>query len=169
MPESEANDLADFAAEACDAILAANGRAKARGKRLASRVDIAIDSNPAMRRLNRDFRRQDKPTDVISFPMAGAAPGVIEGDIAISAAIAAENARRFGHSRAVEIKILILHGLLHLAGFDHDTDRGRMSRLEANLRQQLQLPGSLIERELCGTGRLARSGAAKRRSPRSAR
>ena len=66
----------------------------------------------------------------------------------ISAEVAARNARRFGHSAAAEVKILILHGLLHLAGLDHDDDRDRglMSRREAKLRRKLGLPASLIRR-----------------------
>lgn len=143
LTESETNDLADFAAEACDTILSSNGRSQA----MPSRVDVRIAANAEMRRLNRDFRGKDKPTDVISFPAADAGRGSIAGDIAISAPIAASSARRLGHSRVEELKILVLHGMLHLAGHDHETDRGKMARLESSLRAQLQLPGSLIDRE----------------------
>ncbi len=96
-----------------------------------------------MRELNRRFRKKDKPTDVISFPSD--VPKVA-GDIAISADIAAENAAQLGHSVDVELKILILHGLLHLAGYDHETDDGEMQAQEAKLRQRLNLPTGLIER-----------------------
>ena len=68
------------------------------------------------------------------------------GDIAISAEIAASNAGRLGHSAGDELKILILHGLLHLAGYDHETDAGEMAREEARLRRALRLPVALIER-----------------------
>ena len=111
-------------------------------------VGVMVDSNDRMRAMNRYFRRKDKATDVLSFP---AAPGIRQshaGDIAISAKIAAANACSLGHSTSEEIKILILHGMLHLAGYDHETDSGRMARLERRLRQQLGLPGSLTERHL---------------------
>jgi probable rRNA maturation factor len=89
---------------------------------------------------------------VLSFP---AIPGLMEdfaGDVAISAEIAARNARRLGHTAAEEIRILTLHGLLHLAGYDHERDGGEMERKEARLRKSLGLPVGLIER----SGRSAR-------------
>lgn len=161
LKEPETNELADFAAEACDAILSANGNRRRR--RAPSRVDVVIGSNGEIQRLNRDFRGDDKPTDVISFPVPGANRAAIEGDIAISAAIAASNARRLGHPVVDELKILILHGMLHLAGYDHESDKGAMAKLEAQLRGELQLPGSLIQRASS-----ANPGAQKRRR-RSAR
>jgi probable rRNA maturation factor len=109
-------------------------------------VGVLIESDERMRAMNRYFRRKDKPTDVLAFP---AAPNIRKqhaGDIAISADIAAENASVLGHSTADEIKILILHGMLHLAGHDHETDSGKMAGLERGLRAQMRLPGSLIER-----------------------
>jgi probable rRNA maturation factor len=166
LSESDNNELADFAAGACEAILSLDGRSRAPKKRSAllppSCVDVVIAGNPEIRRLNRQFRGHDKPTDVISFPVAEPSDGAIQGDIAISASIAAANARRLGHTLAEEVKILILHGMLHLAGYDHESDRGQMSQLEAGLRRVLQLPGSLIERESRRTGRLVRSSRAKR-------
>lgn len=117
---------------------------------LTGHVNVLVTSNTQIRSLNRQFRRKDRPTDVLSFPALptgpfdnGTHPG---GDIAISADIAAENATRFGHSVGEEIKILILHGILHLAGFDHESDNGSMARKEAQLRQSLNLPSGLIER-----------------------
>ena len=68
------------------------------------------------------------------------------GEIAISADRAAEQAREFGHSRLDEIRILMLHGVLHLLGMDHETDRGRMARAEARWRRKLDLPTGLIAR-----------------------
>ena len=103
-------------------------------------VDILIASNKRLRELNRRFRHKDKPTDVLSFPRPSG------GDIAISAQIALENAERYGHNLATELKILVLHGMLHLAGHDHESDNGRMARLESRLRAQLKLPASLIDR-----------------------
>jgi probable rRNA maturation factor len=103
-------------------------------------VDILIAGNTRLRDLNRRFRRKNTPTDVLSFPRPSG------GDIAISADIARENAARYGHSVAAELKILVLHGMLHLAGYDHESDKGRMARAEARLRSQLKLPASLIDR-----------------------
>jgi probable rRNA maturation factor len=103
-------------------------------------VDILIATNKRLRDLNRRFRRKNKPTDVLSFPLPSG------GDIAISAQIARENALRYGHSLAAELGILVLHGMLHLAGYDHESDNGRMARVEASLRSQLKLPASLIDR-----------------------
>jgi len=110
-----------------------------------------------VRALNRSFRRKDKPTDVLSFP------GPQGGDIAICAEIARQNAHRLGHSVTEEIKVLMLHGMLHLAGYDHETDAGEMERKEAHLRAKLKLPVSLIQRsrpvELVKTAVLPRLAA----------
>jgi probable rRNA maturation factor len=103
-------------------------------------VDVLISGNQRLRELNRRFRRKNKPTDVLSFPRPSG------GDIAISAQIARDNARLYGHSIAEELKILVLHGMLHLAGYDHESDNGRMARVESRLRARLKLPASLIGR-----------------------
>lgn len=107
-------------------------------------VNVLITSNDKMRRLNRDFRGKDQATDVLSFPAAQ--NGKVAGDIAISREIARQNARALGHSLTAEVKILLLHGLLHLAGHDHESDNGEMAALEQELRAKLELPAGLIER-----------------------
>lgn len=104
---------------------------------------ILITSNGELRELNRRHRQMDRPTDVLSFPSV--VPDSA-GDIAISMEIAAANAAELGHSAETELKILILHGLLHLAGYDHERDKGRMQARETQLRQKFKLPGGLIER-----------------------
>lgn len=111
-------------------------------------VNVRISSDEEMRRLNRQFRHKDKSTDVLSFPADPVIVGenAIAGDIAISADIAQSNAESLGHSFEAELKILILHGLLHLAGFDHEQDNGEMQARERVLRQKLKLPVGLIER-----------------------
>ena len=117
-----------------------------RSAKLRGTVNVLVTSSRELRALNKRFRGKDKPTDVLSFPPV---LGVIEGfggDVAISADIAALNARGLGHSAAEEIKILTLHGVLHLAGYDHERDRGEMERKEQRLRTMLGLPGGLIER-----------------------
>lgn len=126
------------------------GRAR-RAAGLRGEVNVLVTGDAEVRRLNRRFRHKDKPTDVLSFP--GMDPS-FAGDIAISAATAARNARRLGHSAAEEMKILLLHGLLHLAGYDHESDEGQMARKEQKLRRELRLPLALIERN--GSGRRRR-------------
>lgn len=117
-------------------------------------IDILIAGDSRLRQLNRDFRGKDKPTDVLSF--ARNATANAGGDIAISADYARRSARLHGHSPSDELKILILHGLLHLTGHDHESDGGEMARVEARLRQQLGLPGSLTERAASTRVRSAR-------------
>jgi len=109
-------------------------------------VNVLITSDDKMRRLNRDFRGKDQVTDVLSFPAAR--NGKIAGDIAICRDIARQNARTLGHSLNTEVKILLLHGLLHLAGHDHESDNGEMAALERKLRAKLKLPTGLIERAI---------------------
>jgi probable rRNA maturation factor len=114
--------------------------------KLKGTVNVVITSNPEMRTLNRRFRGKDAATDVLSFPAVPGLPGGLAGDLAISADIAADNAKQLGHTIEDEIKILILHGTLHLAGYDHETDNGKMARKEAQLRVGLNLPQALIAR-----------------------
>jgi probable rRNA maturation factor len=112
-------------------------------------VNVLVTNSAELRSLNRRFRGADKATDVLSFPASPEASRQarsIAGEVAVSADIARENARRFGHSVADEVKILVLHGILHLAGFDHERDNGRMARKENRLRLRLKLEGGLIER-----------------------
>jgi probable rRNA maturation factor len=103
-------------------------------------VAVLITSRRKVQALNRRFRNKDKATDVLSFPSHQG------GDIAICFEIARQNAARLGHSVTDEIKVLVLHGMLHLAGHDHETDSGQMARAEARLRARLNLPASLIQR-----------------------
>jgi len=105
--------------------------------------DVLITGDAELRRLNREFRGKDYPTDVLSFPSA-AKPFL--GDLAISAARARAQARRFGHSTEDEVRILMLHGVLHLTGLDHEADSGAMARAEKRWRARLGLPNGLIER-----------------------
>jgi probable rRNA maturation factor len=95
-----------------------------------------------MRRLNRAYRRADRVTDVLSFPGEGTALG----DIAIATGVARRQARAHGHDAAVEVRLLALHGLLHLLGYDHEADRGEMARVEDRLRRRSGLPRGLIGR-----------------------
>ena len=103
-----------------------------------SSATIAFVSDKRIRELNRQFRGIDKATDVLSFPADGPDESNL-GDIAISAETAATQARENGLSFDGEIAQLILHGLLHLSGYDHETDNGEMNRLELRLRRKLEI------------------------------
>ena len=126
----------------------ANRAQKAAG--LTGEVNVLLTGDPELRQLNLQFRHKDKPTDVLSFPGSGG------GDIAISLQTARAQAAELGHNLLTEVKVLILHGMLHLAGHDHETDRGQMRRLEQRLRIQLGLPAGLIERVAPPTERRSR-------------
>jgi probable rRNA maturation factor len=137
--------------------------------------DCLVTGDAELRRLNREFRGKDESTDVLSFPALGSgedggqalspanpAPGQVGrrqrlphaprplGDIAISFQRARAQAREFGHDPEREIRVLMLHGVLHLLGMDHETGYtgrpGRMARAEKQWRARLGLPQGLIER-----------------------
>jgi probable rRNA maturation factor len=113
--------------------------------RVARRRDFhcLITGDTELRRLNAQFRDKDQATDVLSFPSEG--PEL--GDIAISLQRARAQAREWRHDVNDEIRILMLHGVLHLLGMDHETDSGQMRRTENRWRAKLGLPCGLIERE----------------------
>jgi probable rRNA maturation factor len=130
--------------------LAATAPARARGT-----VTIALVSDRRVRALNRQYRGIDRATDVLSFPAAPGrtrshpiAPGRTGflGDIVIARGVAARQAREIGHDERTEWRVLALHGLLHLLGYDHDRDTGEMQRLEARLRRKGGIDAGLIER-----------------------
>jgi probable rRNA maturation factor len=116
---------------------------------LEGEVHVLLADDATLRRLNRRFRGKDKPTDVLSFTAALLHDGYhsqTAGDLAISLDSAARQAAHFGHSLRDEVRVLILHGTLHLAGFNHEADSGEMAAREAELRHELGLPTSLIAR-----------------------
>jgi probable rRNA maturation factor len=103
-------------------------------------VTIQFISDKSMAELNETYRNKRGPTDVLSFPANGARPSrgaEYVGDIAISPETARRNARRYSRSLPAELRILILHGMIHLAGYDHEADDGEMVRLERRLRKRL--------------------------------
>lgn len=112
----------------------------ARGRRFT----CLISRDAELQRLNREFLNKDYATDVLSFP-SGARDGFL-GEMAISIDRAAAQAAEHGHATSDEIRILMLHGVLHLTGMDHESDHGRMARAEKNWRRKLCLPAGLIER-----------------------
>jgi probable rRNA maturation factor len=103
---------------------------------------IAILPDAKVKTLNRKYRRKNAATDVLSFPGSGD----FLGDIAISRGIAQKQAKLLGHSLGIELRVLALHGLLHLLGYDHEGDNGRMARAEGRLRRKAGLPLGLIAR-----------------------
>ncbi len=113
---------------------------------LEGEVDVLLTSDVEIKRLNRTFRKKNKATDVLSFPAPEEIFAEHAGDLAISLETAARQAESFGHSLNDEVRILLLHGLLHLAGMDHEADAGEMAEREAELRQALKLRNGLIER-----------------------
>jgi probable rRNA maturation factor len=113
---------------------------------LAGAVDVLLANDKTLRRLNREFRGKDKATDVLSFPAAAELLGGQAGDLAISLDTAARQAREHGHSLRDEVRVLLLHGLLHLSGMDHEADRGEMAARESVLRERLRLKSGLIAR-----------------------
>jgi probable rRNA maturation factor len=116
---------------------------------LAGEVHVLLAGDATLRRLNRQFRWKNEATDVLSFPAGDAEDGNgsgVAGDLAISLETAARQAARFGHSLRDEVRVLLLHGVLHLAGFDHEADAGEMAAHEAELRRELGVETSLIAR-----------------------
>ena len=101
-------------------------------------VSVLLCGDARMRRLNREFRKIDRPTDVLSFPAGD--PSFL-GDVAIDVPYAARQARRRGHSLDREVKLLLAHGVLHLLGHDHETDDGTMFRLQGRLVRRAFGPG----------------------------
>jgi probable rRNA maturation factor len=104
-------------------------------------VTCLVTTDAELRRLNRTFRKKDYPTDVLSFPS-----GPEAGELAISLDRAQVQAQELGHTLEEELRILILHGALHLTGMDHESDRGEMAAAETRWRKRLKLPAGLIER-----------------------
>jgi probable rRNA maturation factor len=137
--------------------------------KLRGQVTVLLTTDTEMRRLNRHFRGKDKPTDVLSFPAGGPVAAEVAGDLAISVPTARRQAAERGHVLRTEIKVLILHGLLHLAGYDHETDKGEMDRRERALRAKLRLPHGLIERTDAAAHSSRIKTNAKPRVARSAR
>jgi probable rRNA maturation factor len=111
-------------------------------------VSIALVGDPRIRALNRKYRRKDTPTDVLSFPSnpETRVPNPFLGDIVIALGVARRQAREAGHTELAELKVLALHGLLHLLGYDHERDNGRMRRVEGRLRRKGGLREGLIAR-----------------------
>jgi probable rRNA maturation factor len=119
--------------------------------RVRGTVSVALVSDQRVRRLNREYRASDYATDVLSFPLGESLPvarpdHAFLGDVVIATGVARRQARAAGHSERTEVRILALHGLLHLIGYDHERDDGAMARAERRLRRKGGLREGLIER-----------------------
>jgi probable rRNA maturation factor len=113
-------------------------------------VAIALVGDARVRALNRAYRRKDSVTDVLSFPAGGdvtRGDPLHLGDIVIAKGVARRQAKAAGHAESTELRVLALHGLLHLLGYDHDQDSGEMARIERRLRRKGGLREGLIERQ----------------------
>ncbi len=132
---------------------------------LIGEFSVLLTGDKRLRALNFQFRGMDKATDVLSFPALPEPGGTGQGgDLAISLETASVQAAEHGHTLQMEVKILILHGLLHLSGYDHETDQGQMRRRETVLRKRLALTAGLVERSM----RKPRTGAVAGRAKKSA-
>ncbi|WP_024790380.1 rRNA maturation RNase YbeY [Lebetimonas sp. JH292] len=108
-------------------------------------IELILTDNNEIKALNKEYRKLDKPTDVLSFPLENI-PGIPLGSIVISIDKAKEGSVNFGHSVDEEITLLFIHGLLHLLGYDHEIDNGEMRQKEAEIIKKFNLPESLIVR-----------------------
>ncbi len=118
---------------------------------------VALVGDGQIRAWNRTYRGRDYATDVLSFPSGGDCKGYL-GDIAISLDTARRQAQEQGHSLETELRVLALHGLLHLAGGDHESDGGEMAAKEERFRRRLELPAGLIARTVISSGHDEASG-----------
>ena len=108
-------------------------------------IELILTTDEEIKEINKQFRNKSKPTDVLSFPLVDM-PGMPLGSIIISIDTAKKGAKNYGHSIDDEIKLLFLHGLLHLLGYDHETDNGEMRAKEEEIIKKVNLPNSLIVR-----------------------
>ena len=108
-------------------------------------IELILTNDEEIKELNKIHRNKDKATDVLSFPLEDI-PGMPLGSIVISVDTAKKGAKEFGHSIEDEIKLLFIHGLLHLLGYDHEIDNGEMRKKEKEIIEKFNLPKSLIVR-----------------------
>ena len=107
-------------------------------------IELLLTNNEEIQQINRDYRNIDKPTDVLSFPYDNFSPFL--GSIVISIDKAKEESKKLGHSILEELKLLFIHGVLHIMGYDHEVDNGEMRQKEEEVIKYFKLPKSLIVR-----------------------
>ena len=108
--------------------------------------ELIIVDNETIQSINKEYRNIDKPTDVLSFPLDVSCPSMLVGSVIISADKVKEGANEFNHSIEDEFKLLLIHGILHLIGYDHEIDNGEMRQKEKEIINHFKLPDSLIVR-----------------------
>jgi probable rRNA maturation factor len=109
-------------------------------------IELIITDNDTIQKINKEYRNIDKATDVLSFPYDESVAMAPLGSIVISYDFVEQGAKEFGHTKEDELALLFIHGLLHILGYDHETDSGEMRKKEQSLIEQLALPKSLIVR-----------------------
>jgi probable rRNA maturation factor len=111
-------------------------------------LSLALVTDPEIHVLNRQYRGKDKPTDVLSFPLADELQPFLLGDVVISVETAARQAQRRGHSLREELQTLLIHGVLHLLGYDHEISRREATRMHRKEREVKAALANLAERTL---------------------
>jgi len=109
-------------------------------------IELLIVDNKTIQKINKKFRQKDKPTDVLSFPLQTKFSHTLLGSIIISSDFVKQKAKEYGHSQNEELSLLFIHALLHLLGYDHETDDGKHRQKEEELIKEFNLPNSLIVR-----------------------
>jgi len=109
-------------------------------------IELLIVDNKTIQKINKEFRKKDKPTDVLSFPLQTKFSQTLLGSIIISSDFVKQKAKEYGHSQDEELSLLFIHALLHLLGYDHETDDGKHRQKEEELIKEFNLPNSLIVR-----------------------
>jgi len=109
-------------------------------------IELLIVDNKTIQKINKEFRKKDKPTDVLSFPLQTKFSQTLLGSIIISSDFVKQKAKEYGHSQNEELSLLFIHALLHLLGYDHETDDGKHRQKEEELIEEFNLPNSLIVR-----------------------
>jgi probable rRNA maturation factor len=124
--------------------LSAATRAVLRGEKVRhADISVALVDNPTIHRLNRKFLRHNKPTDVITFPLSSEEEAVLSGEIVISGEMARTASRQFGHTERAEIALYLIHGLLHLCGYDDTSNAKRKVMREREMHYMRLLPMSI--------------------------
>ncbi len=128
---------------------------------LRGEVSVLLADDRRLRRLNREWRGKDKATDVLSFPAPQEMAEAFAGDLAVSLETARRQGLAYGNALRDEVRVLLLHGLLHLAGMDHEVDGGEMAAREAELRKRLRLRSGLIARTTKANAKAAKDAKAR--------
>jgi probable rRNA maturation factor len=136
---------------------------------LRGEVSVLLSDDRTLRRLNREWRGKDKATDVLSFPSPEEMAEVFAGDLAVSLETANRQGAEHGNDLRDEVRVLLLHGLLHLVGMDHEVDGGEMAAREAELRKKLRMRNGLIARVETANAKVAKDAKVREGKPKNKR